>query len=53
MTNKQMYDAYRLSRNPAMREWYAKTMNDRADTGNKEAKDYATRMHTPTKKAGK
>lgn len=52
MTDKQMYQAYIDTRNPVMRDWYAKTMNDRANNGNSKAKEYASKMHTPTK-AGK
>lgn len=45
MTNKQMYQAYVDSRNPAMRDYYAKTLKRRGDTGSREARELASKTH--------
>lgn len=43
MTNKQIYQAYIDSRNPAMRDYYAKTLKSRGDTGSSEARELASK----------
>lgn len=45
MTDKQMYDAYVNAGNPAMRDWYAKTLARRAELGSSEAKRLAAKTH--------
>ena len=52
MTNKQIYEAYIDSRNPALRDSYANTLNNRGKLGDKEARTYAQKTHL-SNKAGK
>lgn len=51
VTNSQMYERYKGTRNPAMRDWYANALDKRAKLDDSEARIYAGKTHLNKPKA--